>query len=202
MRIALDAMGGDHAPGPIVAGAVQAVAGRPGIARRPRRRPGPDRAAAGVGVDTATASRSSTARRSSAWKKVPSWPCARSRTTPSAAAGNCWPSARSTASSVPATPAPWWPAACPQALPQERESARHRRRHADAAGALRAARRRRQRQPQAGASVSVRRHGQHLRQAHSHKPHAHHRPDERRLRGGEGHTTWPRKRTPCSTTAR
>ena len=25
MRIALDAMGGDHAPGPIVAGAVQAV---------------------------------------------------------------------------------------------------------------------------------------------------------------------------------
>ena len=27
MRIALDAMGGDHAPGPIVAGAVQAVAG-------------------------------------------------------------------------------------------------------------------------------------------------------------------------------
>ena len=26
MRIALDAMGGDHAPGPIVAGAVQAVA--------------------------------------------------------------------------------------------------------------------------------------------------------------------------------
>ena len=26
MRIALDAMGGDHAPGPIVAGAVEAVA--------------------------------------------------------------------------------------------------------------------------------------------------------------------------------
>ena len=31
MRIALDAMGGDHAPGPIVAGAVQAVASDPGI---------------------------------------------------------------------------------------------------------------------------------------------------------------------------
>src|SRR6516165_12495805 len=29
MRIALDAMGGDHAPGPIVAGAVQAVAADP-----------------------------------------------------------------------------------------------------------------------------------------------------------------------------
>src|SRR3954465_15057122 len=29
MRIALDAMGGDHAPGPIVAGAVQAVAAEP-----------------------------------------------------------------------------------------------------------------------------------------------------------------------------
>src|SRR5262245_15719123 len=31
MQIALDAMGGDHAPGPIVAGAVQAVAGRPDL---------------------------------------------------------------------------------------------------------------------------------------------------------------------------
>jgi glycerol-3-phosphate acyltransferase PlsX len=31
MRIALDAMGGDHAPGPIVAGAVQAVADNPGL---------------------------------------------------------------------------------------------------------------------------------------------------------------------------
>ena len=29
MRIALDALGGDHAPGPIVAGAVQAVAADP-----------------------------------------------------------------------------------------------------------------------------------------------------------------------------
>src|SRR3954467_11459010 len=29
MRIALDAMGGDHAPGPVVAGAVQAVAADP-----------------------------------------------------------------------------------------------------------------------------------------------------------------------------
>jgi glycerol-3-phosphate acyltransferase PlsX len=29
MQIALDAMGGDHAPGPIVAGAVQAVAANP-----------------------------------------------------------------------------------------------------------------------------------------------------------------------------
>ena len=29
MRIALDAMGGDHAPGPIVAGALQAVADEP-----------------------------------------------------------------------------------------------------------------------------------------------------------------------------
>ena len=33
MQIALDAMGGDHAPGPIVAGAVQAVAA--GIAEEP-----------------------------------------------------------------------------------------------------------------------------------------------------------------------
>src|SRR6478736_2547498 len=31
MRIALDAMGGDHAPGPIVAGAVQAVAADPAV---------------------------------------------------------------------------------------------------------------------------------------------------------------------------
>jgi glycerol-3-phosphate acyltransferase PlsX len=31
MRVALDAMGGDHAPGPIVAGAVQAVADNPGL---------------------------------------------------------------------------------------------------------------------------------------------------------------------------
>src|SRR5581483_9663543 len=31
MQIALDAMGGDHAPGPIVAGAVQAVAADPGL---------------------------------------------------------------------------------------------------------------------------------------------------------------------------
>jgi len=31
MRIALDAMGGDHAPGPIVAGAVQAVHDQPGL---------------------------------------------------------------------------------------------------------------------------------------------------------------------------
>lgn len=31
MRIALDAMGGDHAPGPIVAGAVQAVQAHPGM---------------------------------------------------------------------------------------------------------------------------------------------------------------------------
>src|SRR5260370_27684815 len=31
MRIALDAMGGDHAPAPIVAGAVQAVAGDPSL---------------------------------------------------------------------------------------------------------------------------------------------------------------------------
>ena len=35
MRIALDAMGGDFAPAPIVAGAVQAVAARPGSARSP-----------------------------------------------------------------------------------------------------------------------------------------------------------------------
>src|SRR3954454_19724638 len=32
MRVALDAMGGDHAPGPIVAGAVQAVAENPDVA--------------------------------------------------------------------------------------------------------------------------------------------------------------------------
>ena len=31
MRIALDAMGGDHAPGPVVAGALQAVAADPGV---------------------------------------------------------------------------------------------------------------------------------------------------------------------------
>ena len=31
MRIALDAMGGDHAPGPIVAGAVQAVTADPDL---------------------------------------------------------------------------------------------------------------------------------------------------------------------------
>ena len=31
MQIALDAMGGDHAPGPIVAGAVQAVAADPDL---------------------------------------------------------------------------------------------------------------------------------------------------------------------------
>ena len=31
MQIALDAMGGDFAPGPIVAGAVQAVAADPGL---------------------------------------------------------------------------------------------------------------------------------------------------------------------------
>lgn len=31
MRVALDAMGGDHAPGPVVAGAVQAVAARPDL---------------------------------------------------------------------------------------------------------------------------------------------------------------------------
>src|SRR5262245_7692877 len=31
MRIALDAMGGDHAPSPVVAGAVQAVADNPGL---------------------------------------------------------------------------------------------------------------------------------------------------------------------------
>src|SRR5262245_37688336 len=31
MQIALDAMGGDHAPGPIVAGAVQAVAEQPDL---------------------------------------------------------------------------------------------------------------------------------------------------------------------------
>ena len=31
MLIALDAMGGDHAPGPIVAGAVQAVAADPDV---------------------------------------------------------------------------------------------------------------------------------------------------------------------------
>src|SRR5262249_21750900 len=31
MQIALDAMGGDHAPGPIVAGAIQAVAANPDL---------------------------------------------------------------------------------------------------------------------------------------------------------------------------
>ena len=31
IRVALDAMGGDHAPGPIVAGAVQAVAADPAV---------------------------------------------------------------------------------------------------------------------------------------------------------------------------
>ena len=45
MRIALDAMGGDHAPEPIVAGAVQAVAADPEMLGRARRRPGPRRAA-------------------------------------------------------------------------------------------------------------------------------------------------------------
>jgi len=33
MRIALDAMGGDYAPGPIVTGAVQAVAENPDLTR-------------------------------------------------------------------------------------------------------------------------------------------------------------------------
>src|SRR6056297_2831301 len=31
MRIVLDAMGGDHAPGPIIEGAVEAVRGEPGL---------------------------------------------------------------------------------------------------------------------------------------------------------------------------
>ena len=113
MRIALDAMGGDHAPGPIVAGAVQAVAADRRAARRPGRRPGPDRAAPGGHGAVPRSPRPlplHAGRRP--WKRRPSWPCARSRTTPSAAAGSSWPSARSRPSSAPATPGPWSPAAC------------------------------------------------------------------------------------------
>ena len=43
MRIALDALGGDHGPGPNVAGAVLAVAAESGSDRRSRRRPSADR---------------------------------------------------------------------------------------------------------------------------------------------------------------
>ena len=88
MRIALDAMGGDHAPGPIVAGAVEAVGDQPELtvvlvgdqaqieaelAKAPER--------------PATACRSSTPARSSAWTRSPSRPSARSGTTRSRGAG-------------------------------------------------------------------------------------------------------------------
>ena len=87
MRIALDAMGGDHAPGPIVAGAVQAVAADPELTvvlvgdqaqvepllpgRRAR----------------ATGSRSSTAPRSSAWT---SRPVEALRRKPDNSISRCW----------------------------------------------------------------------------------------------------------------
>ena len=111
MRIALDAMGGDHAPGPIVAGAVQAVAADPDLtvvlvgdraqvepllpADGARDRVEVFHAADVVGME-----------------ETPVEALARSRTTPSAAAGSSWPARRSTASSAPATPARWSPAAC------------------------------------------------------------------------------------------
>ena len=92
MRIALDAMGGDHAPGPIVAGAVQAVAADPDLTVVLVGDQAQIEPLLPAGGPPRPASRSSTPPRSSAWTRSRSRPCARSRTTRSAAAGNCWPS--------------------------------------------------------------------------------------------------------------
>ena len=168
MRIALDAMGGDHAPGPIVAGAVQAVAGRPRAARRAGRRPGPGRAA----VCPAAAIRDRLEIfHCTQVVGMEETPVVALRKKPDNSISRCWQllaehkvEAIVSAGNTGAMVAGGLSAA---ALPQERPPARHRRRHADPARPVRPARRRRQRQSQAGASVSVRRHGQHLRQAHS-----------------------------------
>ena len=185
MRIALDAMGGDHAPEPIVAGAVQAVAADPDlrvvlVGDQARIEPLLTRPPA-----IATGSRSSTARQVVGMEESPVVACARSPTTRSAVAGSCSPSARWTASSAPATPAPWWPAGCPQRFLKNV----HRPGIAAVMPTLAGPasdRRRRQRQSQGRAPFPVRRHGQHLRQPHPAATATDHRPDERRLGRGQG----------------
>ena len=142
---------------------------RPGPARRPRRRPGPGRAAASPGRRrrrdrleifhcTQVIGMEETPVRGPAQE-------AGQLHQPLLAAARR--AARSTPSSAPATPGPWWPAACacagssrasagpasPPCMPTLR-------------GPVRPARRRRQRQPQGRAPVPVRRDGQHLRPAH------------------------------------
>ena len=167
MRIALDAMGGDHAPGP------DRRRGGPGRRRRPRTAP-----------SSSSATRPRSSRSSPAdgprdrlelfhaaevvgMDESPVEALRTSRTTPSAAAGSSWSARRSTPSSAPATPGRWSPAACcPRRFLKDVRRPGHRRRHADRQGAVRHDRRRRQRPPQAGAPLPVRRHGRDLRQAH------------------------------------
>ena len=95
MRIALDAMGGDHGPARSWPGPSQAVAADPDltvvlVGDQAQLEP----LLAAAGAPGRPARGRSTHAKSSTWRRSRSRPSARSRTTPSAAAGNCWPSSK------------------------------------------------------------------------------------------------------------
>ncbi len=164
MQIALDAMGGDQLPGQS-----SRALFRPSLPNRASSRTGwrsgLDRAAAGHDGGprdrieffhcTQTISNGRDRR---------SWPCAKSRTTPSADAGNCWPNTKSAPSSARATPGPWSRAGLRLRRFLKNVSGRASPRSCrPCAGRACCIDVGRQHQPQAGAPFSIRRHGEHFR---------------------------------------
>ena len=108
VRVAVDAMGGDHAPEEVVLGALDHAAEHPDVdvilvGDR-------DRIAAIAGDRLAAANvSSSTPPRSSGWTSTRPSPCARRRTPRSSSRPTSSGAARPTPSSRPATPGPGWP---------------------------------------------------------------------------------------------
>ena len=213
MRIALDAMGGDHAAGPLWSRVPcrpsppipnllrDALVGDQSSRWNRTRRPGES------GGPHAASTSSSLHPSRSAWRRARSSALrqqARQLHQPVLAA--CSPRTKSKPSSAQATPAPWWLAWLRlRRFLKGVRPARHRggpcRRPK---GRLRPARRREPTSiPKPSSPLPIRRDGQHFRHAMILPTrHANHRPAQRRLRGSSRGTTWPRTRTPCSTPAR
>ena len=188
MRIALDAMGGDHAPGPIVAGAVQAVAQIPNLrssssaTRRRSSRLGAAGGAVGERIELFHCTQAVTMEES---------PVEALRKKPDNSISRCWQLLAER--KVDAIVSAGNTGAMVAGGLRLRRFLKNVRRPGIATimptlkGAVRPHRRRRQRQSQAVTPVPVRRHGQHLRQAHPAPRAADHRPDERRRGRSQGH---------------
>ena len=157
MRIALDAMGGDHAPGPIVAGAVQAVAADPDlrvVLVGDQAQIEPLLAAAG-GAPRPPRDLSTAADSRRHGRVARSRPCKK----PDNSISRCWQLLAEQARSMAIVSAGNTGAMVAgglllAAVPQGRPPARHRRRHADRQGPVRHHRRRRQRLPASRSTCS------------------------------------------------